>query len=575
MADPGRDTPMSWFEPRAAATFRAAWEHSPALIAVTVGVKHVVVFQNAASKAVFGDRDLGRPLSQVFPEMGAATVAAFDDVWAKGLVVQVDRQRVYSRDVHGDEVVLSYTLSPLQGPDGPEGVVAAAIDVTGHEHAELAAKRNALLSRISAALAEASDISSGLQAFVDTLVPELADFAAVYIAAASRERTPDARSVPPAVISLAPALAGLGPPPPPSRRERPSPWDRLLRTGHPVLITVDAQILDKPTLDPAAVNWLRAAEARAIAAMPLVVAGRYTGALLLLAAGERRSFENRDLPFLNDIAARAGAAMAQQYSQRRHRDIANRLQYALLPPAPPAIPGLSIAARYLPGAPDVEVGGDWWAVQAVSGRRVAIGIGDVSGRGVTAAAVMGQMRAAMRAAAHAPLSPAEVLGMLDAQLADLVIPDLLNEPAPPRFATACYGILDTGTHQLRVANAGHLPLLVRARAGGVRRIDLPPGMPLGLAAHDYGQTDVEINPGDTIAMFTDGLVESRHTDLDDGIESLAAALECYGDNPDLHLVADELLRSMNTRAGHGEDDTALLLVRDDGEGSESAARPSI
>jgi serine phosphatase RsbU (regulator of sigma subunit) len=181
---------------------------------------------------------------------------------------------------------------------------------------------------------------------------------------------------------------------------------------------------------------------------------------------------------------------------------------------------------------------------------------------------MGQARAAMRAAGHARLAPVEVLDVLDAQLSDVLLadddrPGLLSpgEQPPPRFATACYAILDPGSRSLRIANAGHVPLMVRAGSGLVRTVRVPPGPPLGLGIGGFAERTEVFEPGDTLLMFTDGLVESRELDLDVGLATLAEAFARHGDDSHLDALADRLIEAMNGRPGHGDDDIALVLVR--------------
>jgi serine phosphatase RsbU (regulator of sigma subunit) len=316
------------------------------------------------------------------------------------------------------------------------------------------------------------------------------------------------------------------------------------------------------TPDPATADWLRAAAVHSIAVVPLVAAGTLTGAVVLLTAGARPAFADIDLPFLQDVAARAGVAISQVRDARHHRDIALKLQRALLPQTPPSLPGVSVAARYIAGAPEVEVGGDWWDVHDLSGGRIGVGIGDVCGRGIAAAAVMGQARAAMRAAGHAALAPHAVLTLLDAQLTEI-----LNGPgadgAGPQFATACYGVVDPARGTVRASSAGHLPLLLRSDRGDVVTTLLPTGPPLGLGHGGYGETEIRFGPKDTLLMFTDGLVESRTQNIDEGLAALTTAFRRLGGARCLDEVADGLLQAMGRRAAAGPDDVALVLLRRD------------
>ena len=173
---------------------------------------------------------------------------------------------------------------------------------------------------------------------------------------------------------------------------------------------------------------------------------------------------------------------------------------------------------------------------------------------------MGHARAAMRAAGRAALPPAGVLELLDAQLAEVLVAGDPEAPTP-QFATACYAIVRPADRLIRVANAGHMPLLVRDGDGRVRVVSVPPGPPLGLGVGGYREVDVPFGTGAILAMFTDGLVESRTEDLDLGIGELAAALGRADPGSSLDSIADGLLREMGRQHADSLDDVALVLLR--------------
>ncbi len=536
-----------------------AWDSSPALVAVTTGPEHRLTYQNLTSQQLFGALPLGVPMLDMLPEMDGRPL---DRVLDEGDVVRVTSRTVAIRDLDGGERVMSYVLAPLGEP--ATGVVMTAVDVTGETRAQLQAARSQLLVDITNGVISADEPAAGLQALTDALVPAVADVAAVFVVP---EEHPSAGApLPPEVITVSEALAGLGPPPQSSEAAGPSPWEPMLRAGRSVLIPVDANTLPLMAPDRANAAWLTAAGASSIAVVPLVVAGDLTGAIVLAATGDRHPYREADLPFFEDVAARAAAAIAQLRTARQSYDAAIDLQRALLPVAPPELTGLTAAARYVAGAPDVEVGGDWWDVHDLGGGRVALGIGDVSGRGLPAAAVMGQARAVMRAGGHAQLAPVDVLTLLDAQLCDVLgnpedRPTPATSRAPVRFATASYAIVDLPTMQLRLANAGHLPVLLRDASGAIRRVAAPPASPLGLGIGGFVEVAEPLAPDDTLVLFTDGLVESRTQDIDDGLAMLSEAFGSCGGHDDLGVVADALLAAMERRHGHGDDDVALLVVR--------------
>jgi hypothetical protein len=543
------------------ASWRQVWDLAPALVLVTLGPTHLLGYQNDAARALVGARPLGRPLGESFPELPPESLEFLSQVLRTGEAMEVPRRRVAMRDRQGGCLDMRFVLAPLGSP--AEGVATFALDVSAEVRAEQTACHSQLLADISTAIIAAKSPEQGLQSLTDALVPALADGAAVYVIPdPAWDRVASADTAPPDVLSLVPSLAALGPLPPPATPEATAAWGSLLSAGRPLILPVEESTLPLLAPNPATADWLRAAAVHSIAVVPLVAAGALTGALVLLAAGARPAFADIDLPFLQDVAARAGVAISQVRGARHHRDVALKLQRALLPQAPPLLPGVSVAARYVAGAPDVEVGGDWWDVHDLGGGRVGVGIGDVCGRGIAAAAVMGQARAAMRAAGHAALAPYDVLAVLDAQLTEILGgPD--SDGGSPQFATACYGVVDPELGTVRASSAGHLPLLLRRDGGEVVTAPPPTGPPLGLGSGGYRDAEMRFGAGDTLLMFTDGLVESRTQEVDDGIAALAAAFQRLGGADSLDEIADGLLDEMGRGAAAGCDDIALVLLRRD------------
>jgi anti-sigma regulatory factor (Ser/Thr protein kinase) len=227
--------------------------------------------------------------------------------------------------------------------------------------------------------------------------------------------------------------------------------------------------------------------------------------------------------------------------------IALTLQRSLLPAQLPSTAELEVAGRYAAGAGDCEVGGDWYDVIELGAGRLAIVIGDVMGRGVPAAALMGQLRTAARTCARLDLRPAEVLDVLDGLLRDL---------DQDSIATCVYAAFDPHTRELALASAGHLPPLVRTPDGSVSAVRMEVGAPLGLSDPSQ-ETSVRLQPGSLLALYTDGLVEVRGSDLDAGIEDLSRIIA--DGSADLDELADAVMRRMT---GEGsDDDVALLLAR--------------
>jgi hypothetical protein len=349
-----------------------------------------------------------------------------------------------------------------------------------------------------------------------------------------------------------------GPVPPPQPRDEPSPWAAALAAGETVLIDLDSTADQPGVASGATAGWFTAAGGRNLVVVPLIVAGDMVGALVLLATAPRPRYERRDSTFFEDVAARAGAAVGHLRSYQQQRDIALQLQRALLPAALSRLPGLEVAGRYVAGSTDVEVGGDWWDVHHLGAGRIGLGVGDVSGRGVPAAVLMGQARAGMRAAALADPSPVRVLTVLDEQVSDLVSPTRPDpgHRLPAKFATALYAVLEPARHLLRVASAGHPPMLLREPGGRVLPVEPEPGAPLGLGVGGYTELLMPCPPGSVLVAFTDGLVESRTTDVATGIAAVAGVLSAIDDQTPVEEIADRLLLLAD-----GTDDTALVVCR--------------
>ncbi|AJP03019.1 PAS/PAC sensor protein [Streptomyces cyaneogriseus subsp. noncyanogenus] len=255
------------------------------------------------------------------------------------------------------------------------------------------------------------------------------------------------------------------------------------------------------------------------------------------------------LVFATDVTDHAEAAARLRASERRQRETAVTLQHSLLPQKLEQPDDLRIAATYHPGGTEAAVGGDWYDVITLGGGRTALVIGDVMGRGVRAAAVMGQLRTAVRAYARLDLPPHEILQLLDG---------LATEIDANQIATCVYAIHDPNEGRLVYASAGHLPILVRDDSGTVLRADEPTGPPLGTGGWIHASGSVPLTPGSTAVLYTDGLVERRDEDLDEGIAALERALAGATGTP--QVVCDRLVRSAGVTADH-DDDVAVLVLQ--------------
>ncbi|CAO5235802.1 SpoIIE family protein phosphatase [Frankia sp. AgKG'84/4] len=282
-------------------------------------------------------------------------------------------------------------------------------------------------------------------------------------------------------------------------------------------------------------------------ALPLVLGGRPVAAVSLVAA-EGRVYADDDHRVIAELVDRATVAIGNARQYEQERGTAVTLQRSLLPQQLPQVPGLSVAWRYLPANAGALVGGDWYDVLPVDDARVALVIGDVMGHGIHAAAAMGQLRATVRAHLIDQASPGAVLTLLDAAACRL---------EQSRTATAAVAVYDPADGRLVVASAGHLPPLLIPARGPARYVPVEPGPPLSAGLPEYPETELTVEPGSTLLLYTDGLVEDRARPFDEGMDQLRACVTA-GSNPD--EICDQALAALGRSAGH-EDDTALLAVR--------------
>jgi anti-sigma regulatory factor (Ser/Thr protein kinase) len=271
---------------------------------------------------------------------------------------------------------------------------------------------------------------------------------------------------------------------------------------------------------------------------------------LIMQRSSARYLDHDDLDLAEVLARRVATAVENAEVFAAQRAAAEMLQHSLLPDRLPLVPGMSMTARYLPGGAGVDIGGDWYDVIALPDGTVGLAMGDVVGKGIPAASLMGQLRNALRAYARDGRHPAAVLEQLNDLLAEV--------DSPNHMATLVFGVFDPGTGELVLANAGHLPPLVCRPDGTADFLKCGPGLPLGaLPDFRYRNTTFTIEPGSTLLLYTDGLVEGRQLPLDDGLEKLRS---CMIGQADSDNVCDVVLDGAMT-GGTSRDDTALLAVR--------------
>jgi hypothetical protein len=322
-----------------------------------------------------------------------------------------------------------------------------------------------------------------------------------------------------------------------------SPYARCVRGGEPVIF---AQ-LDSQTLDRARPGGREIMSGYAsFLAVPATAGAEVAGFLAFARTACSAAFNDADAATAARLAAGTGTGIANALTLMRHRFIADTLQDSLLAAEPAAPRGLDVTARCLPAAGQI-VGGDWYDLITLPAGRSGLIVGDVMGHGPEAAAVMAQLRAAAHVLAQLDLEPAELLGHLDKVTAML---------RRPMLATCVYAVIDPASQSCTLSAAGHLPPVLAMPDGTTRVPDLPAGQSLGLGSAVYGQARIKFPPGAVIAMYTDGLVETRTRSFDQGILALRSALP--GGNFQLDTACDMLIGSLAERF---EDDVTVVLAR--------------
>jgi hypothetical protein len=328
-----------------------------------------------------------------------------------------------------------------------------------------------------------------------------------------------------------------------------TPRARAMTTGGPVLFDqLDGESAERLGRHPRGREI--ASSYNSFLAMPLIARGIVVGCATFCRTPASPAFNTSDITLAGQLAARAAVCIDNARLYHREQRTALALQRGLLPGRQRVPAGLEVAHRYLPVGASV-VGGDWHDIVPLPDGRAVLIVGDAMGHGPEAAAVMVQLRTAAHILAGVELPPGEVLHRLDEMAAGMT--------AAP-FATCIYTVIDPAASSMVAAQAGHLPPVLVLPGGATRTIDLPPGLPLGLGAESFEVTQVSLPPGATLALYSDGLVESRTRSLDDGLGALRAALSSALAGPRATLGSACATVTQALRQ-HGEDDITLVLAR--------------
>ncbi|MFJ6574801.1 SpoIIE family protein phosphatase [Streptomyces sp. NPDC091368] len=333
-----------------------------------------------------------------------------------------------------------------------------------------------------------------------------------------------------------------------TRVDEPYPMSEVVRTLRPRFIVSPRDFAESfPVLWP----HISGLGITAAAYLPLIAQARPIGALGLLYS-DRTGFSEDERTLLVALGSSIAQSLQRAMLYEQEHDLAEGLQQAMLPRRIPEVPGAQTAVRYRSARLGRDIGGDWYDVIALPGGRVGAVIGDVQGHDTHAAAVMGQLRIVLRAYAAEGHPPATVMARASV---------FLHELDTERFATCTYAEVDLATGVVQVVRAGHVDPMVRDVDGRCRRLPVEGGLPLGLSAEfgrlDYQVTTLELDPGQTLMLYTDGLVEKPGADLDEGLQWLSSLVR--RGPADLQQLADHLCDVVADRGG--EDDVAILLLR--------------
>ncbi|MGN9790778.1 SpoIIE family protein phosphatase [Streptomyces sp. OZ13] len=448
---------------------------------------------------------------------------------ARGISVRISPSRLGGGETTAQPSAGAATGAPAVAADPP------VLEQTGTAEARTAPRADVLyrMAYLAAALTEALSVPDVIKLVVDQIAPSFGAHAVALLAThAGRLRLRGHSGYGP---HEAEHLGGV-----PLAPDNPS--GRVVVTGEPAFFA------SRRELEEAFPNAVGDDGHHAWAFLPLVAAGRPLGCCVM-AYDRSRPFAHDERAMLTAFAGLVAQALDRAHLYDTKSGLARSLQTSLLPQTLPSLPNLQATARYLPATRGMDIGGDFYDLIRLDDTTAAAVIGDVQGHSVPAAALMGQVRTAVRAQALAGASPSDVLAGANRLLTDL---------NPGLFASCLYVEIDLARGRACLATAGHPPPLLRDPEGKTRTLAVPPGLLLGIEpVSDYRSAEVTLLPGSVLALFTDGLVERRGTDIGVAIDELARFLAVGA--RDLEVLADQLMQALPT--GDRTDDTALLLLR--------------
>ncbi|MFI1030358.1 SpoIIE family protein phosphatase [Streptomyces sp. NPDC020951] len=466
----------------------------------------------------------------------------------------------------------SVFVTPLKSEDGRvQGIGLAGHDITEKYWAH---KRLMLLAEASTRIGSTLDVTRTAQELADLAVPEFADFVSVDLLPSLDGAQEPSPGTPRGPVSLRRVAHRSVNPGTIEAVVVPGQVDSYPDGSPPVESLRSGRALLHHATDPAITEWTARDRGRSVTVrdfgvhsvmtVPLTARGTTLGVVVFIRHQHPEVFREDDLVLAEELAARAAVCIDNARRYTRERATAVTLQRSLLPQALPAQAAVEVASRYLPAGGRAGVGGDWFDVIPLSGARVALVVGDVVGHGIHASATMGRLRTAVLTLADIDLPPDELLTHLDdlvARLAaegrDAVRPGPGAETAGDVGATCLYAVYDPVSRHCTIALAGHpVPALVTPD-GAVKLLDLPIGPPLGLGGLPFEATDIELPEGSLLALYTDGLIESRERDIDVSLSLLCQALA--QPSASLDNLCNAVLAAL--LPGRPSDDIALLIAR--------------
>ncbi|MGW4995844.1 SpoIIE family protein phosphatase [Streptomyces mirabilis] len=520
----------------------------------------------------------GRSLEAAFPAAQARVLKEIlRGVLTSGTPVVDYEYRGPTAPYPGGEQTYSGSAFRLEDPTGRvTGVCYLVLDVTERRRAQ---QRLALLSGVGENLGCTVDVMGAAQALADLAVPALADFVSVdLLDPVLHGEMPEEESASGRVLArragrksshsgCLDSIPAVG-----DRIEidihASSPTGRALGLAEPLLeAVIELSTSEWVAEAPDHADIVRAYGLHSVIVVPLCVDGVALGVVTYGRWRTNRQFTEADLRFVQEFTARAGPPLDRIRSFTRDHTIAVTLQRALLPQQLEGGTSVDLAWRYLPAGLREGVGGDWCDVIPLSGRRVALVVGDMVGHGIHVAAAMGRLRTAVNTLADMDLPPDEVLAHLDDLVLRLTEPAEAEGPLPQAEQTlalaslgsSClYAVYDPVARLCTVARAGHPPPGVLTPDGVVTFPDLPAGPPLGLGGAPFESAELVLPEGSVLALYTDGLIDHCDRDIDAGMAQLAASL-ATGTDDALGTLCERVFHTVLRTPPR--DDAVLLLAR--------------